>query len=83
MREVTATEAARRFSSLLTSVEHDGETFVITRGGRVIARIEPATGTSGRTVKTLLRRQVIDADWQEELKILRSMLTGQDREWPD
>ena len=82
MREVTATQAARQFSSLLTAVEHDGETFVITRGGRVIARVEPASGTSGRTVKTLLRRHIVDADWQEELASIRSMLTTQDRAWP-
>ena len=39
MKEVTATEAARGFSALLTAVEKDGETFFVTRGGRVIAVI--------------------------------------------
>ena len=82
MREVTATEAARNFSALLSAVERDGETFVVTRGGRVVARIEPAVGTSGRAVKALLRHYPADTDWQRELSSIRGLLAPQDGAWP-
>lgn len=67
---------------MLTAVEKHGETFVITRGGRVIARIEPATGTSGAAVKALLKHYRPDTDWAGELSALRGQLASQDREWP-
>jgi antitoxin (DNA-binding transcriptional repressor) of toxin-antitoxin stability system len=82
MREVTATEAARRFSALLTAVENDGETFIVTRGGRVVARIEPAAGTSGAAVKALLRHYPSDPVWSQELDEVRGLLTAQERPWP-
>lgn len=81
MKEVTATEAARGFSALLTAVEQDGETFFITRGGRTIARIEPAAGTSGAAVKALLRHYRPDNEWAADLAEMRELLTTQDREW--
>ena len=79
---MTATEAARGFSALLSAVERDGETFLITRGRRVVARIEPAVGTSGAAVKALLRHYRPDAEWAGELGALRGMLVEQDRQWP-
>jgi antitoxin (DNA-binding transcriptional repressor) of toxin-antitoxin stability system len=82
MKEVTATDAARGFSALLTAVEKDGETFVVTRGGRVIARIEPAAGTSGAAVKALLKRFRPDPDWTSDLGTVRDLLAPQDRQWP-
>jgi antitoxin (DNA-binding transcriptional repressor) of toxin-antitoxin stability system len=83
MREVTATEAARQFSALLTAVEKEGETFLVTRGGRVIARIEPAVGTSGAAVKALLRHYPRDEAWAGQLGEIRMLLTAQERSWPD
>lgn len=83
MRAVTATEAARGFSALLTAVEKDGETFFITRGGRVVARVEPATGTSGAAVKALLRHYRPDDRWKRDLDEVRALLATEDREWPD
>jgi antitoxin (DNA-binding transcriptional repressor) of toxin-antitoxin stability system len=82
MKEVTATDAARGFSALLTAVEKDGETFVVTRGGRVIARIEPAAGTSGAAVKALLKRFRPDPEWASDLGEVRDLLAPQDRQWP-
>lgn len=82
MREISATEAARGFSALLTAVEKDGETFFITRGGRVIARIEPAAGTSGAAVKALLRHYRSDAKWSAELDEIRRLVGVQERQWP-
>lgn len=82
MKEVTATDAARGFSALLTAVEKGGETFFVTRGGRVIARIEPAAGTSGAAVKALLKHFRPDPNWAADLSDVRELLTTQDRQWP-
>ena len=82
MKEVTATEAARGFSALLTAVEKDGETFFVTRGGRVIARIEPAAGTSGAAVKALLGHFRPDTAWADDLSEVRELLATQERTWP-
>jgi antitoxin (DNA-binding transcriptional repressor) of toxin-antitoxin stability system len=83
VKEVTATDAARQFSALLTAVESNDETFVITRGGKVIARIEPAGGTSGAAVKALLRHYPADDEWLGELHEMRSGAAVQDRTWRD
>ena len=82
MKEITATEAARGFSALLTAVEKDGETFFVTRGGRVIARIEPAAATSGAAVKALLGHFRPDTEWLADLNEVRELLTTQERQWP-
>jgi antitoxin (DNA-binding transcriptional repressor) of toxin-antitoxin stability system len=82
VREITATEAARGFSALLTAVEKDGETFFVTRGGRVIARIEPAAGTSGAAVKALLGHFRPDKEWRADLSEVRDLLTAPERQWP-
>lgn len=82
MKEITATEAARGFSALLTAVEKDGETFFVTRGGRVVARIEPAGGTSGAAVKALLGHFRPDGGWITDLGTVRQLLAPQDRQWP-
>ena len=81
MQEVTATEAARGFSALLTAVQERGETFVVTRGGRVVARIEPADGTSGAAVKALLRHFRRDDTWADDLALLRTGEPVQERSW--
>lgn len=81
MRRLTATEAARHFSDLLDQVERDGETFVVERRGRAIANIAPATVTSGRVLKDLLRKQPADATWPEELAELRTRLEPEERDW--
>jgi len=43
MREIQASEAKTHFASLLSDVER-GETLIITRHGRAIARIVPEEG---------------------------------------
>lgn len=83
MKEISATDAARRFSALLDAVEHDGETFVVTRGGRGVARIEPTAGASGAAIKALLLRHRVDKAWSGELRDLRAVAPAQDRTWHD
>jgi antitoxin (DNA-binding transcriptional repressor) of toxin-antitoxin stability system len=82
MKEITATDAARGFSALLDAVEHDGETFVVTRGGRGIARIEAAAGASGAAVRALLRRHRVDPTWADEVREVRTSASVQERAWP-
>jgi prevent-host-death family protein len=82
VKEISATDAARRFSALLDAVEH-GETFVVTRGGKGVARIEPTIGVTGAAVKALLRRHRIDPAWRDELRDLRADTPAQDRTWRD
>jgi antitoxin (DNA-binding transcriptional repressor) of toxin-antitoxin stability system len=79
MRRLTATEAARRFSDLLDSVERNGETFVVERRGRAVASIRPAAPVSGRTVKDLLRAHAPDPGWQRELADLRGSVEPEER----
>ncbi|OLT21777.1 prevent-host-death family protein [Pseudonocardia sp. CNS-139] len=62
MEELSASEAARRFSAVLDGAE-DGESFVITRGGKRIAMIVPAPRANGDAVADVLRR------WQGRLAV--------------
>lgn len=49
--DLTATEAARRFSEILDAVERRGESFVIVRKGRPAPRMGPAAKASGGSIK--------------------------------
>lgn len=62
MKELSASEAARRFSAVLDGAE-DGETFVITRGGRRVALIVPAPRANGGAVADVVGR------WQDRLGV--------------
>ena len=66
MRSLSATEAARRFSEVLDAVADRGESFVVMRRGRAVARIGPASAR-GAHVKALLRSRPRDDAWTEEL----------------
>jgi prevent-host-death family protein len=81
MESLTATEAARRFSDVLDAVETRGETFLIVRRGRVVARIAPASAGRGSVVKELLRKSPRDAKWADDVARTRSKLEVEDRRW--
>ena len=66
---------------MLDQVEHEGETFLVERHGRVIASVAPAAAASGRTVKALLRAQPVDERWSEDLAALRAGVQPQERRW--
>ena len=55
MREMTASEASRNFSAVLDSVEN-GETIVVTRGGRRVAAISQAPAVTGAALNAVLER---------------------------
>ncbi len=83
MKSVTATEAARKFADVLDAVESRGETFVVVRRGRAVARIGPAGAGRGATVKELLRAAPDDAAWVDEVKRIRAALQVEERYWKD
>ncbi len=82
MKEVTATEAARHFSEVLDAVEHRGESFMVIRKGRAVARIEPARTSTWGDVLELLREYPPDPDWAREIAETRALLTDRDP-WSD
>ncbi|MDP9301552.1 MAG: type II toxin-antitoxin system Phd/YefM family antitoxin [Actinomycetota bacterium] len=81
MREISATDAARRFAEMLDAVEHEGESFLVRRNGRAVARIEPAAGATGRSVKDLLANAPRDPDWIHDLETLRTGLPAEVTPW--
>jgi antitoxin (DNA-binding transcriptional repressor) of toxin-antitoxin stability system len=83
VRNLTATEAARRFADVLDAVELRGETFVVVRRGRAVARIGPAGAGRGAAVKDVLRAAPHDAAWVDEVKRMRAALQIEDRRWSD
>ena len=82
MRQITATEAARRFSEVLDEVEHAGATFVITRGGRAVASLGPAAAGNGGALRDLLRRHRPDSAWAKDIREVRRLLTDRELPWP-
>lgn len=83
MKQLSATEAARNFSDVLDSVESDSETFVVVRRGRVVAKIGPAVGGTGRALKAALRKHRPDAAWADEVRALREAVGAPQDRWRD
>ena len=68
-KKLTATEASRNFSEILGRVHLRGESFLLTRHGRVIAQLAPAEpskvvrlGDLGEVLASLPRLEPDDAD---------------------
>lgn len=83
MKQVSATDAARRFSEVLDSVESERESYVVVRHGRVVATIGPAFGGTGRALKKVLRAHKADAAWAAELRELREAVGPGTDHWRD
>lgn len=83
MKQVSATEAARRFSEVLDSVESERETFTVVRRGRAVATIGPAVAGSGRALKEALRAHPADPEWAAELRELRERVGPAPDRWRD
>jgi antitoxin (DNA-binding transcriptional repressor) of toxin-antitoxin stability system len=81
VKEISATEAARGFAEMLDAIEHEGETFLVRRNGRAVARIEPAAGATGGAVKDLLTNTPPDPEWIQDLRTLRSGLPAEVSRW--
>jgi antitoxin (DNA-binding transcriptional repressor) of toxin-antitoxin stability system len=83
VKQLNATEAARRFSDLLDKVESKGETFVVVRRGRAVATIGPTLGGTGRGLKGVLRSHRPDTAWASELRELRDAVGPPTDPWRD
>ena len=82
MKMVTATEASRSFAALLDEVEK-GETVIVTRGGRRIATIGPATAGNGAGVLALLRSPNVDKEFAADLRAVRDGALLEVPAWPE
>lgn len=69
MKTLSATDASRSFAGLLDAVER-GESFVITRGGKRIASLAPATSGNGAAVKKLIA-SVPDSEFASDVESAR------------
>jgi prevent-host-death family protein len=74
LKQLSATDAARRFSEILDRVERDSESYVVMRHGRAVATIGPASRGNGKAVKDALRANPPDADWAEDQREIRASL---------
>jgi prevent-host-death family protein len=83
LKQLSATEAARRFSELLDRVEQGGESYVVVRHGRAVATIGPAGGGTGKALKDALRVNRPDPAWAGELDELRESLGPVPDPWHD
>jgi len=71
MKQLSATDASRRFSEVLDDVEREGESYVVVRHGRPVATIGPANGGTGRALRMALLDNRPDDAWAGELRELR------------
>ncbi|MGP3967017.1 type II toxin-antitoxin system Phd/YefM family antitoxin [Streptomyces sp. 6N223] len=76
MRTMTATEVARNFASVLDRAEH-GETIVITRGGRRLATLSPATAGNGAAIKDFLDSHPVDEEYARDVDSARDVVTDE------
>ena len=83
LKQLSATDAARRFSELLDRVERNGESVVIVRHGRAVATIGPAGVGTGKALKEALRAHVPDPDLADEVRELREFVGPAQDRWPD
>ena len=78
---MTATEASRSFAALLDEAER-GQTVVVTRGGRRIACIGPATPSNGAEVVALLASNAVDEDFAADVLAARDAVALEGPAWP-
>jgi antitoxin (DNA-binding transcriptional repressor) of toxin-antitoxin stability system len=82
MRTVTATEASRSFAALLDQVEQ-GETVVVTRGGRRVAVMGPTTNGNGSAVLNLLDRPQVDERFAADVESAIASVDSESPSWPE
>lgn len=81
MRTMTATEASRSFAALLDEAER-GQTIVVTRGGRRIATIGPASAGNGGQVVALVMSATADDDFAADVLAARDAVALEGPVWP-
>jgi len=81
VRTVTATEASRSFAALLDEVEQ-GQTLIVTRGGRRIAKIGPTISGNGAEVLALLKVPNVDDGFAADVLAARESVDSETPAWP-
>lgn len=81
---MTATEAARKFSDLLDSIER-GETVTITRGSHPVAEIRPARSRTGADLRAALGDVAPpDSQFDTDIADALALLTSEEADpWAD
>lgn len=74
-KKITATEAARSFSAVVSRVRFQGDEFVVEKGGEPVCRISPVGTSEARsTVADLLRLlsdgPVVDEEFRKTIRTL-------------
>lgn len=79
---MTATEAARGFNALLDETE-EGETVMITRGGRRIAEIRPAPAGNGSDLIEFAERWrgQLDVEFASDVAAARDAVIPDEDPW--
>jgi antitoxin (DNA-binding transcriptional repressor) of toxin-antitoxin stability system len=73
--KITASELDRSMSDVLNRVAYQGESFIIERGGREIARLEPVgprPGVTAREVADKLRYLSVPEGLADDLEVIRA-----------
>ncbi len=83
LKQLSATDVARRFSEVLDRIEQRGETVTIVRHGRAVATLGPAGAGTGKALKEVLRTHRPDSDWADEIRDLREFVGPAQDRWPD
>lgn len=83
MKQLSATDASRRFSEVLDDVEQSGESYVVVRHGRAVATIGPTNGGTGKALKEVLRAGSPDDRWADEVRELREEMGPVTDPWRD
>lgn len=81
MRTVTATEASRSFAAILDDAER-GHAVVVTRGGRRIATIGPASASNGADFLALLDASATDDGFAADALADRDVAVLEGPAWP-
>ena len=78
---MTATDASRSFAALLDEAER-GHTVVITRGGKRIATIGPASAGNGAEVRAVLASIAVDDTFAADVRAARDAVALEGPAWP-
>ncbi len=83
MKIMTASEASRAFSAVLDDAEH-GETIIITRAGRRVATIAPASAATWSAFCDALRdwKPTDDPTLESDVAAARNAVTLDGHPWP-
>ncbi|HEU0256625.1 MAG TPA: type II toxin-antitoxin system prevent-host-death family antitoxin [Microbacteriaceae bacterium] len=80
MREMTASEASRRFSAVLDRAER-GETVIVTRAGRRVAVIGPSPRANGEALRAVFDRwrgePALDDEFAERVSQVREVASSE------